>query len=60
MEQGKQVKKPARYSSIWDIPARELPNRAEELWPSECEAHADVTNRQRKRKKIRSTAATAA
>jgi hypothetical protein len=23
----------SKYSKIWEIPAKDLPNRAEELWP---------------------------
>jgi hypothetical protein len=60
MEQEKQPKKTSRYSSIWDIPAKELPNRAEEIWPTECDAHANAADRQRKRKRLRSTVASAA
>lgn len=60
MEHEKQIKKAGRYSSIWDIPVKELPNRAEEIWPSECEAHANVADRPRKRKRVRSTVAASA
>ena len=32
-----EINKKNRHSWIWDIPAKELPDRANDLWPSSCE-----------------------
>ncbi len=40
----------SRYSSIWDIPAKDLPNKAEELWPSGCENEVAISSRPKLKK----------
>jgi hypothetical protein len=60
MEQGKEVKKKHRYSWIWEIPAKELPDRANDLWPSSCDHDAEVevrTKAKGKRARLRPVAA---
>ncbi len=44
--------KHSRYSSIWDIPAKDLPNKADELWPSGCESEVAISNRPKLKKRI--------
>ena len=46
------VKRPQRrkYSWVWDIPAKKLPKRAEELWPTRSSSKSEATTHPPKRK----------